>query len=172
MSSDANERQLQFLLRFLCESVNSKIVLNSKLLRDLLDVVEGLMRGALNSNGNYDHASLKLNCMFVSENAQTLMMSSMTRADLLAATHREHAIPLKVLINKMYDLPDISPAYLQAFLNRNLVSVLLTKDEQRRLDAQEFKIRDQMPSDWDGSNVLARFETVGIPIIRRWRNGP
>jgi hypothetical protein len=162
----ANEQQLQLLLRLVCESVNSQVTINPKLLRDILDVVEGLMRGSLNSKGKYDHASLKLNCMFESGGVQSLR-SEMGRRELLSVTRREHAVPLKVLLKQLYQLQALSPVSLKDFLDQNLISVLITRDEQRFLDTSKFKLREKMPAEWDGVNVFARFEIVGIHIAKR-----
>lgn len=143
-----------------------QVELNSKLMRDILDVVEGLMRGALNSKGNYDHSSLKLKCSFISENAQRLHMT-MNGGQLLKAAHREHAIPLKVVLRNLYSQEQLTPKSLMEFLSLQLVSVLITKDEQRLLDAADTKIKDSMPLDWDGVDVFARFKKAGIKIIER-----
>ena len=164
MGSISNDRQLQLLLKFLCESVNSKVELNSKLLRDILDVVEGLMRQALNSKGKYDHSSLKLNCGYISKNAKALKLKNIGNK-LVKLTHREHAIPLKIVLVKLYDLIEPSPDSLKSFLDDHLISVLITKSEQLLLDSSDIKLKCKMPLDWDGVDAFARFNRVGIEIV-------
>ena len=161
----SNDHQLQMLLGFICESVNSKIQINSKLLRDMLDVIEGLMRGAVNSKGNYSHSTLKLKCSYISIEAKKLKKQT-NSAMLLRITHREHAVPLKVLVSKLYSLNNIKINELKTFLDKNLISVLITKLEQSRLDNAEFQIKDKMPVDWDETDVFARFKIVNIEITK------
>ena len=169
MGSVSNDQQLHLLLKLICESVNTETQLNSKLLRDILDVVEGLMREALNSKGKYDHSSLKLNCNFISNSVAHLQKETAGRK-VLKLTHREHAIPLRVVLRELYKLKNINPDVLKEYFERYLVSVLITKDEQKLLDSSEHKIKDKMPPEWDGKDVFARFLKVGIKIQERHSN--
>lgn len=162
----SNDEQLNLLLDFVCKSINLKIELNSKLLRDILDVVEGLMRGILNSKGKYDHQSLKLNCLYLSEAAQEIHRVN-TKTGTLKLTHREHAVPLKIIIKEIYLMRTVSPDQLRFFLESNLVSVLITKGEQQLVDSFDQCIKDRMPIDWNGKDVFARFDQVGIKVITR-----
>lgn len=164
--ANTNDQQLKMLLGFVCESVNSKIQINSKLLRDMLDVIEGLMRGAVNSKGNYSHSVLKLRCSYISEKVKNLKMHT-SSAQLLKQTHREHAIPLRILVQKIYSFESISINELEAFLDQSLVSVLITKSEQLILDNPEYRIKDKMPPNWDGIDVFARFKIVNIAVAKR-----
>lgn len=166
MVRSSNQEQLQLLLKFICESVNTGVEFNSKLMRDILDVVEGLMRGALNSKGNYDHSSLKLKSSYISETALSLS-ESLSSVDLLKVTHREHAIPLKIVLRELYRLKNLNPESLRCFLETRLISVLITKEEQLLLDGSPYKIKDVMPVGWNGINPFARFEIVGIQIRSR-----
>lgn len=162
---NSNNKQLELLLSFICESVNSKIQINAKLLRDILDVVEGLMRGALNSKGNYNHSTLKLNCGYISEVALKLKTTTKP-VEFLKLTHREHAIPLKVLVKELYSFNEIKTPDLKLFLDKKLISVLITKSEQKLLDSTEYQIKDKMPFDWNKEDVFVRFKIVQIAITK------
>lgn len=163
MAKSSNERQLEFLLSVVCDAVNSDVQLNPRLIRDIFDVIEGLMRGALNRNGNYDHSTLKAKCAYASANAKSLSLS-LSRTNLTKATHREHAIPLKILIPMLYAMKPITPQALTEFLDQKLISVLITLDERRHLDSVELGLRTAMPLDWDGVSPFARFEKAQIVI--------
>lgn len=162
-TTSSNEKQLNLLLKLICESVNEKTNLNSKLLRDILDVVEGLMRGIVNSKGNYNHQTLKLNCLYKSDAASNLI-GKLSKFELLKKTHREHAIPLKIVLDKLYSLKNVDNNMLHRYLDNKLVSVLITKEEQLLLDSMGTDLKSKMPIFWDGKNIFARFEQIGITI--------
>jgi len=41
--------------------------------------------------------------------------------------------------------------------------LLVTKDEHRRLNASG--LRSKMPDDWDGENIWARYDAIGIEQV-------
>lgn len=156
--------QLDLLLEFILKAIHHEVDLNRKLLRDILDVVEGLSRGIVNRKKNYDHTTLKFGASYISNNA-LILKSTLTRSECIKATHREHAIPLKVLVPMLYQLKPKSLSELRQFLENNLVSVLITKEERDLLDRGQNSLKDCMPSGWDGDDILSRFNFHGIKII-------
>ena len=147
----------------ICESISTKVRINRKLLRDTLDVCEGLIRKVLNKNNKYDHSNLKYNASYISLEASNIK-SIKTRAETLKLTHREHAIPLKILIEILEKKNDLTVSSLYDFLEKNLISVLITKEECEKLDFGEFNLKSSMPENWDFNNKFARFEALNIEV--------
>ena len=87
---------------------------------------------------------------------------------MLKLTHREHAVPLKVLVGNLYMFDNVNTLELQQFLNHNLVSVLITKSEQKLLDTPKYNVKDKMPENWNGQDIFARFKMLEIKLIKRF----
>lgn len=138
-------------------------MLNNKLIRDILDVCEGYIRNILNSQNNYNHSTLKYNAHWISLKASQIK-KEFNQSECLKKTHREHAIPLKLLISQLYSFESLEIKQLKEFLNKNLISVLITKDERDDLDQGVGNLKDSMPKDWDNQNVFARFDNKNIKI--------
>src|SRR5688500_15170199 len=96
MSQSSAKEQLEVLLDFIVMLIKREIRLNRKLMRDILDPLEGYLGNVLNKKGNYSHAHMKSNCRYVSR--AVLRLKAQRRKDLVLNTHREHAIPLSLLI--------------------------------------------------------------------------
>ncbi|WP_298440372.1 hypothetical protein [uncultured Ferrimonas sp.] len=79
------------------------------------------------------------------------------------AADLDHAIPLKVVVAKLLEWPGDELAVLSALLQRYLVAVELTQDQHRRL-LKEAGLASDMPPQWDGNDVFARYHHVGISI--------
>ena len=126
MGRSEKEIQLDVLLEIILVPVTNGVRINPKLLRDILDVTEGYLINALNSKGNYDHSTLKAMTKHVSKSALELK-KSLNKSELLKKTHREHAEPLKIVIEGLYSSNFINKVDLKKFLNKNLISVLITK---------------------------------------------
>ena len=172
---EENIIQKQLLLKFLFEIFTTKNVINDKglleifnkkLLRDMLDVTEGLIRGAINSKGNYSHTSLKLKTSYISEKAAELK-KTLKEYELLKTTHREHAIPLNVLLTELLPKQKFSNiSELEIFFKKYLTSVLITLEERDQLDSRGSGLKKTMPEDWDGEDLFARFKAFGMTIIQ------
>jgi hypothetical protein len=156
--SEINE-QAKYYLNILTAQVSSpfaiKVSNHKKAIRDILDNFEGHLHECYNSNGRYDHASLKYNATCMSENAAKLK-PTLTKGEFTSATHREHAKPLAILIEEMQGL---SGQRLLTYLYENLKSVTIMKEEAKQLDKQ---YKTTMP---DNSKIFSRFEEFGINII-------
>lgn len=75
----------------------------------------------------------------------------------------DHAIPFIYTLNEMLALPDVTPNSVRAVLEKFDVMVLITREEDARLNASGLK--QKMPADWDGVDSLARYKAVGIALI-------
>lgn len=155
---DLNENA-KYYLNILTAQVSSPFAINvlehKKAIRDILDNFEGHLHECYNSNGRYDHMSLKYNATCMSEAAYTLK-PNLTKGEFTSATHREHAKPLTILIEEMQGL---SGQRLLSYLYNNLKSVTILKEEAKQLDEQH---KTTMP---DIDNVYSRFEFHGIKLV-------
>lgn len=84
---------------------------------------------------------------------------AMNIEDLRTLIH-EHAVPKKELIEKLFELKSPSPRKVFNLMEKFCIGVLITKEEDRNL--REAKLTNKMPECWDGNNVWARYEQVGI----------
>lgn len=75
----------------------------------------------------------------------------------------DHAIPFICMLNAMLELPDVTPDSVRAVLEKYDVMVLITREEDARLNASGLK--KDMPDDWDHVDSLARYEKAGIVLI-------
>ena len=136
-------------------------------LRDLVDPAEGYIREIVNSNNNYSHAFMKMNCSVKSVEAVELLKK--LREDKVEPKnwykhfHREHAIPMKITKPELMKMEDASIEEIAEFIDKRIVSVLITKEEAKQLD-KKGGLKDKMPADWDGKNVFARFEAKNIKL--------
>lgn len=72
----------------------------------------------------------------------------------------EHAIPRRVLIERLLTLPNPTEAEVAQVLCQYCVGVVVTLAEDRRLSS--LGLRQRMPPDWDGVDVWARYHVAGI----------
>lgn len=152
-------KEMQFLLEILqlfASLTERDLMCHRKLIRDVLDPFEGYLRGRLNSRNKYDHSTLKFNATFMSPEALRLRISCRRKQDFNKLTHREHAKPLAILSKEMRGL---SGEELLEYLNDNLRSVTILKEEAKLLD-KEYKIT--MP---DTEKLFSRFQAVGIEPV-------
>lgn len=159
------DKQLNLLLEFLCSIVNENVDFNKKLLRDILDVTEGLLRKILTKNDTYSHSCLKGNCSYSSKAVQDLRLRGASAASLLKITHREHAVPVNVLIEMMNELRPATKENMRSLLSNFLISVLITKEEQSAIDHRDLDLRSKMPIGWDRTNAFVRFKDAGIEVV-------
>ena len=75
----------------------------------------------------------------------------------------DHAIPFRLLQKELLDLKHVAPQALADTLNRYEMVVLITKAENARLNAMG--LARAMPSDWDGSDPLARYAAAHIHLV-------
>lgn len=71
----------------------------------------------------------------------------------------EHAIPMKVLIEILLSKKNLTPEKVEEILHKFCEVMLVTKYEDSLLDD---KYKSAMPSGWDGTDVYARYNAVGI----------
>ncbi len=74
----------------------------------------------------------------------------------------DHAIPCRYMLNDMLELPDVTPNSVRAVLEQFDVMVLITREENARLNASS--LRQKMPADWDGVDSLARYKDKAVRI--------
>jgi hypothetical protein len=160
-----NKHQLDLLLQIICLILQTEarrcFEMNGKLLRDILDPIEGLGRGILSKKGTYSHSALKSGCCLISESAQHGPSSKL---------HREHAIPLKVIIQELRRHSKKScftPETLGKFIASYCVSVLVTAKEKTLLDSSA-KSGCRMPEGWKlGKHRFARLKKASVSIRPR-----
>ncbi len=119
--------------------------------------VRTVLREAVNkSNPRYRGNNNKKNCLHVSATAEPLVADK--NADLVA----DHAIPISLLLQEVYDHPGITLDQLVRLVGKYSVMVLITDAEHDHLAAAD--LAKKMPIDWDGQDVLARYKHVGIEL--------
>jgi hypothetical protein len=75
----------------------------------------------------------------------------------------DHSVPFKYLQVELLELSEVTVETVAAALRRYRAGVLITKEEDVRLNAAGY--RSKMPKDWDGADHLARYKAVGIEIV-------
>ena len=74
----------------------------------------------------------------------------------------EHVVPQMYIVNILMDMTPISKNRINDILDKYFHVLLVTKEEHHRLNASGF--RSKMPEDWDGENIWARYDAVGINL--------
>jgi len=158
--SEINE-QSKYFLNILTAQVSSPfdvdVLEHGKVIRDTLDPFEGHLHECYNSNGKYDHDTLKHDAPHMSERAAKLR-NELKKGKFLKLVHREHAKPIAIILKEVQGL---SGQRLLTYLHENLKSVTILKEEAKLID-KEYKTT--MP---DATKVFSRFEEFGIKIIKR-----
>jgi len=72
----------------------------------------------------------------------------------------EHVVPTMVIVNILMDLEKPTRRVVKEILQKYFHVLLVTKEEDRKLVVAG--LRSTMPGDWDGENIWARYEVVGI----------
>ena len=72
----------------------------------------------------------------------------------------EHVVPTMVIVNMLMDMKPLTKRKVEKRLKKYLHVLVVTKEEHRKLNSSG--LRYKMPEDWDGENVWARYEKVGI----------
>ena len=87
---------------------------------------------------------------------------------------REHVVPRLVILKACHAmLPNAADAEIAAFIRDHVRIVLITEDEQRRLDRRDAHgLRQTMPKEWEpGGDLYARLQAAAIawePIRGAW----
>ena len=74
----------------------------------------------------------------------------------------EHVVPTMVIVNMLMDMKPLTKRKVENRLKKYLHVLVVTKEEHRKLNSSG--LRYKMPEEWDGKNVWARYEKVGIEI--------
>jgi hypothetical protein len=77
----------------------------------------------------------------------------------------DHAIPRKVLADRLMTLSDRSPTSIQNFLERYCLGVTITKADDDQLT--KHGLRSKMPDGWDWGDPLARYSSSGVSVVDR-----
>lgn len=75
----------------------------------------------------------------------------------------DHAIPFNLLHSELLALSDVNPGSIADVLSRHGTVVLITKDENRRLNKGGLGRR--LPPGWDNVDHLARYKTANIELV-------
>jgi hypothetical protein len=81
-----------------------------------------------------------------------------------AAAEVDHAVPVKLVVERAMSRSDLSRDNLKDLICRLLVAVELSKEEHQNV-LKKFRLQSSMPKDWDGNNPFARYEASGIKIV-------
>lgn len=76
----------------------------------------------------------------------------------------EHLVPKRVLVDAIIDEIEKTPDSIYDYLERFCIGVVVTKDEDARLNAAG--LRSKMPENWDTKDPWARYNAVGIKVER------
>lgn len=74
----------------------------------------------------------------------------------------DHCVPYSIVQDKLLALHEPRPSAVKEILERFVVAAIITKHEDQRLN--KHKLKSKMPEAWDGLNILARYETLGIKL--------
>ena len=72
----------------------------------------------------------------------------------------EHVVPKMAIVNRLMDMEPLTATAITELLTSRFMVMLVTREEHARLNASG--LRSQMPREWDGSDIFARYATVGI----------
>ena len=91
-----------------------------------------------------------------------------SRASLASIADRnghvyDHAIPFTLVHRELLEVSELSPEAIRPILEARVQAALITRREDEELT--RIGLRSKMPSDWDGVNLLARYEAAGIEVI-------
>lgn len=75
----------------------------------------------------------------------------------------DHAIPFKIVQASLLSIPTPEPDSVRFVLLNQLVSCLITKEEDRLLTS--LGLKSSMPANSDQFDCLARYESAGITIL-------
>lgn len=91
--------------------------------------------------------------------AQAHSVASETATDVVY----DHSVPFNFLQTELLTLENPNAERVLAVLKRHGRVAIITKDENKRLNAA--KLQSKMPSDWDQVDPLARYKAVGIEMV-------
>lgn len=74
----------------------------------------------------------------------------------------DHCVPYNIVQDKLLALQEPRTSAVREILERFVVAAIITKYEDQQLN--KHKLKSKMPRAWDGMNILARYETVGIQL--------
>lgn len=72
----------------------------------------------------------------------------------------EHVVPVMLIVNMLMDMNPLSKEKVESTLKKYWHVLLITKEEHQKLNSSG--LRSTMPENWDGKNVWARYEAIGI----------
>ena len=78
----------------------------------------------------------------------------------LSALQVEHVVPLMWFVNEFIKMNPLKKHKVEKILKTHFKVLLVTKKEHDQLNASG--ARSTMPDDWNGKNIWARYEKVGI----------
>ena len=75
----------------------------------------------------------------------------------------EHAIPFRIVRDKLMDLKELTEESVSSLLAQYHVVAKISNEEHQKL--KDAGLDSKMPDSWDGKNKFARYESVGIEIV-------
>lgn len=80
----------------------------------------------------------------------------------------EHIVPKRIVRNTLLQMAQSSAEEIHEYLKKYCIGVVVTKGEDQRLNAAG--LNHEMPKNWNGDNVWARHDQVGIKRVRVDKN--
>jgi hypothetical protein len=140
---------------------------NGALFRTFIDSWYAYYKGGplLNRNGNVvwlnrpDPIKLKDTLIHAGDFISTKAMRIMNGEEP-GRLVKDHSIPIKILRKLIVREQRVNTAYIEEFLKDHYRLGIITKDEDRKINAE--KLRSNMPEDWDEKDPFARYRAVNI----------
>jgi len=143
---------------------------DGKLIRTFLDSWFAYkMKGNFLTKNNIPRWFNKLNTNKLSDAEKDclLKMNFISKNALEAIYHKsdtylmkDHSVPVKIIHKLLQSDLSRSEKNIEEFLNKYYRLGVLTKAEDIRLN--DIKLKSDMPQDWDGNDVFARYKKAGI----------
>lgn len=117
----------------------------------------------------YENPDLPPDAIWFSRNAkkiyqQNVSSGATTRTERCKGLIREHVVPRTVIFDELLKLKRITPKKVDELLGELMVIVMITKDEDKKLD--RMGLRSKMPECWRyGDNPFQRHEAAGIKRV-------
>ena len=94
--------------------------------------------------------------------AKKLKDKKITLKEFKKKTVVEHVVPSQVIVNKLYELKKFEPSKVEKVLKKYWKIMTITTRENNILNSKKTGLTYQMPKNWDGKDIFARYKAVKI----------
>ncbi|MEP1151774.1 MAG: hypothetical protein ABJH08_08615 [Balneola sp.] len=121
--------------------------------------IRTVLREAINkSKKNYKGNKNRKNCFYISQYAQEVLDKN-EQIKLIA----DHAIPVSLALRGFEKIVDLQTDSVIKLVSKYSTMALITRIEDARL--RELGLVKNMPENWDGVDIFARYKVAGIKIV-------